>query len=101
MVQELFLDLVNKGYIYNGEMLLAFCPGCQRFLPDRYVEGSCPHCGNDRARGDQCDLCGHTLDPQDLVEPRCILSGEEPDFRNSEHFFLKLSAFSGTPPGMD
>ena len=93
VVQDLFLDLLDKGYIYPGEMLLAFCPGCQRFLPDRYVEGSCPHCANDRARGDQCDLCGRTLDPQDLVDPRCILSGETPEFRNSEHFFLKLSAF--------
>ena len=93
VVQDIFLDLLDKGYIYSGEMLLAFCPGCQRFLPDRYVEGSCPHCANDRARGDQCDLCGRTLDPQDLVDPRCILSGETPEFRTSEHFFLKLSAF--------
>ncbi len=93
VVQELFLDLLDKGYIYPGEMLLAYCAGCQRFLPDRYVEGSCPHCANDRARGDQCDLCGRTLDPQDLLEPRCILSGETPEFRDSEHFFLKLSAF--------
>ena len=93
VVQELFLDLLEKGYIYPGEMLLAYCPGCQRFLPDRYVEGSCPHCANDRARGDQCDLCGRTLDPQDLLEPRCILNGETPEFRYSEHFFLKLSAF--------
>ena len=93
VVQDIFLDLLDKGYIYSGEMLLAFCPGCQRFLPDRYVEGSCPHCANDRARGDQCDLCGRTLDPEDLVDPRCILSGETPEFRTSEHFFLKLSAF--------
>jgi methionyl-tRNA synthetase len=91
--QEVFRVLLDKGYIYTDVMLLAYCPGCQRFLPDRYVEGTCPHCGYNRARGDQCDNCGRTLDPKDLVEPRCILSGETPEFRESEHFFLKLSAF--------
>ena len=55
--------------------------------------GTCPHCGNVRARGDQCDECGRTLDPQDLVEPRCRLSGTTPSFENSDHFFLRLSAF--------
>ncbi|PKB57058.1 MAG: methionine--tRNA ligase [SAR202 cluster bacterium Casp-Chloro-G3] len=93
VVQQVFSDLYGKGYIYPAVTLLAYCPGCQRFLPDRYVEGSCPHCGHERARGDQCDNCGRTLDPQELVEPRCILSGETPEFRESEHFFLKLSAF--------
>ena len=93
VAQEFFLNLLEKGYIYQDKMLLAYCPGCQRFLPDRYVEGRCPNCANDRARGDQCDACGHTLDSQDLIDPRCILSGETPNFRESEHFFLKLSAF--------
>jgi methionyl-tRNA synthetase len=93
--QEVFQVLLDKGYIYTDVMLLAYCPGCQRFLPDRYVEGICPHCGYNRARGDQCENCGRTLDPKDLVEPRCILSGETPEFRESEHFFLKLSAFQG------
>lgn len=93
VVQQVFSDLHEKGYIYTDVTLLAYCPGCQRFLPDRYVEGVCPNCGHERARGDQCDNCGHTLDPKDLVEPRCILSGETPEFRESEHFFLKLSAF--------
>ena len=64
-----------------------------RFLPDRYVNGTCPHCGFERARGDQCDNCGRTLDPQDLVHPRCVISDSEPEFRESEHYFLKLSAF--------
>jgi methionyl-tRNA synthetase len=91
--QEVFQVLLDKGYIYTDVMLLAYCPGCQRFLPDRYVEGICPHCGYNRARGDQCENCGRTLDPKDLLEPRCVLSGETPEFRESEHFFLKLSAF--------
>ncbi|MBM3942059.1 MAG: methionine--tRNA ligase [SAR202 cluster bacterium] len=93
VVHDVFSALKERGYIYPGMMLLAYCPGCQRFLPDRYVEGACPHCGYQRARGDQCDACGRTLDPKDLVSPRCILSGGTPEFRESEHFFLKLSAF--------
>ena len=93
VVHDIFLSLLEKGYIYTDNMLLAYCPGCQRFLPDRYVEGVCPHCAYNRARGDQCDQCGHTLDPQELHEAFCILCGGGPEFRESEHFFLKLSAF--------
>lgn len=93
VVHDIFRVLRESGYIYTGFMLLAYCPSCQRFLPDRYVEGTCPHCGYNRARGDQCDNCGRTLDPKDLLEPRCILCGAVPEFRESEHFFLKLSAF--------
>ena len=93
VVQDFFTRLQELGYIYPDTMLLAHCVGCVRFLPDRYVEGTCPHCQDPRARGDQCDNCGHTLDPIDLVEPRCSICGETPDFRDSEHFFLRLSAF--------
>lgn len=93
VVHEIFLSLLEKGYIYTDNMLLAYCPGCDRFLPDRYVEGVCPFCAFNRARGDQCDQCGHTLDPQELHEAYCILCGGPPEFRESEHFFLKLSAF--------
>ena len=93
VVQDIFLRLQEQDYIYPDTMLLAHCAGCSRFLPDRYVEGVCPHCGNERARGDQCDNCGHTLDPIELVKPRCSICGQTPDFRDSEHFFLRLSAF--------
>jgi len=93
VVQDIFLDLLAKEYIYKADMLLAYCSVCVRFLPDRYVEGKCPHCDKPQARGDQCDLCGRTLDPQELVSPECILCHGEPEFRVSEHFFLKLSAF--------
>ena len=93
VVHDIFHQLRDQGYIYTDNMLLAHCPGCQRFLPDRYVEGVCPHCSYERARGDQCDQCGHTLDPQELVQAVCILCGGAPEFRESEHFFLKLSAF--------
>jgi len=93
IVHDLFRVLLERDYIYTDTTLLAYCPDCNRFLPDRYVQGVCPHCGFERARGDQCDNCGRTLDPKDLVEARCILSGTAPEFRESEHFFLKLSAF--------
>ena len=93
VVHDIFKTLHEKGYIYTGNMLLAYCPQCDRYLPDRYVEGTCPHCQNPRARGDQCDSCGRTLDPQDLLEPHCSICGTTPEFRQSEHFFLKLSAF--------
>jgi methionyl-tRNA synthetase len=61
-----------------------------RFLPDRYIEGTCPHCGYTRARGDQCDSCGRTLDPVDLIGPRSTLTGATPVIRDTEHFFLEL-----------
>lgn len=93
VVHDIFRTLKERGYIYADSMLLAYCSGCSRYLPDRYVEGACPHCGFDRARGDQCDRCGQTLDPQDLIEPRCILCGNAPEYRESDHFFLRLSAF--------
>ena len=93
VTHDIFNTLLAKDYIYTDNQLLAYCDRCTRFLPDRYVEGICPHCANTRARGDQCDACGRTLDPRDLVEPRCALSGDTPEFRESEHFFLRLSAF--------
>ena len=93
VVHDLFLSLYDKGCIYKDTMLLPYCPSCSRFLPDRYVEGTCPHCDNPNARGDQCDNCGKTLNPEELVEPRCGICGTTPEFRNSEHFFLRLSAF--------
>ena len=93
VVHDIFTALREQGYIYTDNMLLAYCGGCRRFLPDRYVEGVCPHCAYERARGDQCDQCGRTLDPQELQQARCILCGGGPEFRESEHFFLKLSAF--------
>jgi len=62
-VQEIFLSLRDKGHVYEATMVSPFCTTDQRFLPDRYVEGTCPHCGFPRARGDQCENCGRILDP--------------------------------------
>jgi methionyl-tRNA synthetase len=93
VVQGLFRNLYERGYIEPRTMDVLYCPKCQRFLPDRFVEGTCPHCGYERARGDQCENCGKTLDPQDLVDPRCRVSGDTPEARQSEHLFFRLSAF--------
>jgi len=93
VAQEVFLDLLNKGYIYKATVSQPFCPRCQRFLPDRYIEGTCPYCQAGGARGDQCDDCGKPLSPAELVNPRCSFCGGAPEFRDSEHFFFRLSAF--------
>lgn len=91
VVQDLFLRLLENGYIDKQEMFSPFCPSEQRFLPDRYVEGTCPFCNYPEARGDQCDNCGKPLDPTDLINPRCKFDGTTPEIRATEHFFLKLS----------
>ena len=92
--QDIFLRLLDKGDLYLQTVDLTYCAKEGRFLPDRYVEGTCPYCGYDGARGDQCDNCGKTLDPTDLIEPRCRNDGSTPERRPSEHFFLRLSAYN-------
>lgn len=93
VTRDIFLTLYNKGYIYKGTMSLPYCPTCQRFLPDRYVEGNCPYCDYAGARGDQCDRCGKPLNPADLHHAHCRTCGSTPKMRDSEHLFLKLTAF--------
>jgi methionyl-tRNA synthetase len=90
---DIFLKLLEQGYIYKNAVPQAYCPQCQRFLPDRYVEGTCPYCQSPQARGDQCDECGRTMNASDLIDLRCRICGAEPRFEVSEHFFLRLSAF--------
>ena len=93
ITQDFFLTLYDKGYIFKDTMLSPYCPTDRRFLPDRYVEGTCPHCGYTSARGDQCDNCGRVLDPVDLIEPRCRLCGSKDsklEIRSTDHFFLDL-----------
>ena len=93
VVQDIFSSLLDKGYIYTDTTPLPYCHTCRRFLPDRYVKGTCPHCANPDGRGDQCDQCGKPLNPEDLIDIQCRISGDTPEIRDSEHFFLKLSAF--------
>jgi methionyl-tRNA synthetase len=94
-VQELMLLFHEKGLIYPDTMKVAFSPDFQRFLPDRYVQGTCPHCANPDARGDQCDNCGRILDPVDLIDPTHREGGERypVEIRDTTHLFYKLSAF--------
>jgi methionyl-tRNA synthetase len=96
VTQDIFLKLLNAGDIYKGTMELPYCSAEHRFLLDRYVEGTCPICGDPGARGDQCDNCGNTLDPFDLKDPKCKFDGATPEPRESEHFFLRLSAYNDT-----
>ena len=93
VTHDFFLSLLDKEYLYKDTMLQTYCPRCQRFLTDRYVEGTCPYCGFIGARGDQCDECGRTLNPSDLADLRCRICSDSPRFETSEHFFLRLSAF--------
>jgi methionyl-tRNA synthetase len=90
VVQDIFVRLFEKGYVYKDTTIAPYCLVDKRFLPDRYVEGTCPFCGYKNARGDQCDNCGRPLDPIDLIDIRCKLCGSTPEFRPSEHFFLDL-----------
>jgi methionyl-tRNA synthetase len=94
VTQEMFLKLLEIGDIYKDKMDLPFCTVEQRFLLDRYVEGTCPICGFEGARGDQCDNCGNVLDPIDLKNPRCKFDGSTPEIRSSDHFFHRLSAYN-------
>ena len=94
VAQDIFLTLLDRGHIYKSTTSQPFCPRCQRFLPDRYIEGTCPYCQSTGARGDQCDRCGKPMNTAELIDARCRICGSTPEFRESEHFFLKLSAFS-------
>ncbi|AKB73777.1 Methionyl-tRNA synthetase [Methanosarcina lacustris Z-7289] len=86
--------LIEKNYVYPKIIEIAYCPKCNRFLPDRYVEGACPYCG-ETARGDECDQgCGKHLEPGELKNPVCTICGGPAEYRQQEHFFFKLSEFS-------
>ncbi len=91
--QEFFLSLYNKGYLNERTIKQLYCPNDKRFLPDRYVEGTCPHCGNPGARGDQCEKCGKWIDPLSLKEPRCMICGTTPEVRETTHLYLDLRKF--------
>jgi len=94
VVQELFLGVYENGYFIEQVSHGAISPSTGRTLPDRYIEGTCPICGADGARGDQCDNCGNQLDPQDLINPVSKINGETPEFVETTHFFLDLPALA-------
>ena len=78
IVQEIFWDLYNNGFIAEDTVTQPFCEKCNLPLADRYVDGTCPHCGYEQAKGDQCDKCGKLLDPVELKNPRCTVCGSTP-----------------------
>ena len=94
VVQDMFTALHQNGYVSERSQLSAIDATTGRGLPDRYVEGTCPLCGFDGARGDQCDNCGNQHDPQDLINPRSKIDGKPPKFVESAQFFLELPAFA-------
>jgi methionyl-tRNA synthetase len=93
VTQDILRTLFEKGYIFEQETLGAFSASTGHTLPDRYIEGTCPICGYESARGDQCDNCGNQLDPVDLIEPRSKIDGTPPVFEKTKHLFLDLPAF--------
>jgi methionyl-tRNA synthetase len=93
VTHEVFNKLLANGHLEKKVTLQFYCDSCKRFLPDRYVEGKCPHCGYDRARGDQCDSCGNDLNAPELIDAKCQLCGSVPVLKETEHFFIKLSHF--------
>lgn len=90
IVQDIFTKVDAAGYISEHELEQLYCPSCQRFLADRFVEGTCPHCHSEGARGDQCDSCQTLLDPIELINPRCGVCGTRPVPKKTKHLYIDL-----------
>lgn len=88
--QKVFLALKENGYLYKGKDKQWYAPSQEKFLPDRYVEGTCYICGYEGARSDQCDRCGNLLEPDLLLNPRSKIDGSTPELRETEHYYLDL-----------
>ncbi len=91
--QDMFLRLHEQGHLFKQTQQQLYSEASGRFLPDRYVEGTCPICGFEHARGDQCDNCGNLLDATQLINPRSKIDGSTPVLRETEHYFFDLPAF--------
>ena len=93
-VQQHLMKIYENGYIFPRETEMLYCEKCKRFLPDRFVEGKCPYCGYEHARGDQCEACGRLLEPTLLVEPHCVICKSKPVVKKTKHWYFDLSKFS-------
>ena len=93
-VQEHLMKIYNNGYIFTQETEMLYCENCKRFLPDRYVEGKCPYCGYERARGDQCEACGKLLETTLLIDPSCAICKNKPVTRKTTHWYFDLTKLS-------
>jgi methionyl-tRNA synthetase len=94
ITQEMFLSADKNGYVVEQESRQLHCATCEQYLPDTYVEGTCPYCNTPGAKGDQCDTCSRFLDPFELIGPRCKICGQTPETRETRHLFLRLDALS-------
>lgn len=92
--RQFFLKLLNDGYIVQKEIEQLYCGNCSRFLPDRYVEGTCPFCRTEGARGDQCENCGKWYEARELANPVCKICGHTPGLRRTTHWFFELQKFA-------
>jgi len=92
IVQGLFKDIDTAGYVQKQSIEQLYCEACGRFLADRYVRGTCPHCSYPDARGDQCESCGKLLDPTELKDPKCSTCGAAPKPRSTSHLYIDLPA---------
>ncbi|KAI1309996.1 putative methionine--tRNA ligase, cytoplasmic protein rar1 [Mortierella claussenii] len=95
IAQDIFMRLYERDLLVEDSMLQLYCSQCDRYLADRFVEGTCPKCNYDDARGDQCDQCGNLLNATDLINPRCKLDGNRPVQKESKHLFLDLGKLQG------
>ena len=93
-VQAHQMKIYNNGYIFTQETEMLYCEKCSRFLPDRFVEGKCPYCGYETARGDQCDACGRLLEPTFLIEPYCTICKSKPIIKKTKQWYFDLPKFS-------
>lgn len=94
MTQHFFSKLNEGGYIYQREVAQAYCEKCQRYLPDRFVVGTCPHCNAEGQYSDYCDSCGKALGAGEIQSPKCLVCGTPPVTKTSRHYFLSLSKFA-------
>ena len=93
LVRKIYLALRDAGHIYTKTIEQAFDEKENMFLPDRFVKGTCPRCKSEEQYGDACEVCGNTYNPRDLIDPVSVLSETPPVWRDSEHYFFKLSEF--------
>lgn len=93
-VQDLHRKIYNNGYIFTQETEMLYCEKCERFLPDRFVEGKCPYCSNEAARGDQCEVCGRLLEPTLLIEPYCVICKSKPVVKKTKNWYFDLPKLS-------
>ncbi len=94
LLKKTLMEIYNNGYIFTQETEMLYCEKCSRFLPDRYVEGKCPYCGYERARGDQCENCGRLLETTLLIEPYCAICHGKPVVKKTEHWYFDLPKLS-------